>query len=91
MNINGTEVQIMWKEIAVGLLVLYVIRLLIDLYIKTEYKQINNLFYSKKVMEETLKKIRFIFFENNKKYFLSGQLELKQMQKIAEHYMDLVM
>ena len=46
MNINGTEVQIMWKEIAVGLLVLYVIRLLIDLYIKTEYKQFNNLFYS---------------------------------------------
>ncbi len=46
MNINGTEVQIMWKEIAVGLLVLYVIRFLIDLYIKTKYKQINNLFYS---------------------------------------------
>ena len=46
MNINGTEVQIMWKEIAVGLLVLYVIRLLIDLYIKTVYKQITYLFYS---------------------------------------------
>ena len=45
-SINGTEVQIMWKEIAIVLLVLYVVRVLIDLYIKAVYKRIHNLFYS---------------------------------------------
>lgn len=46
MNINGTHIQIMWKEIATILLVVYIIRLAIDLYIRTVYKKICDQFYS---------------------------------------------
>ena len=58
MNINGTNVQIMWKEIAIILLIVYITRFAIDIYIKTIYNKIYNQFYSYtwNGLEEKIKK-----------------------------------
>ena len=47
MNIKGTNIYIMWKEIGVMLLVVALIRLSIDIYIVKIYKKICKKFYSK--------------------------------------------
>lgn len=46
VNISGSNVQIMWKEIAIILIILYLIRCLTDLYIIKEYKKILNSFFA---------------------------------------------
>lgn len=58
MKYNSTNTQIMWKEIAIILLVMYIARFVIDIYIKTVYNKINNDFYLNKWdgLEEKIRK-----------------------------------
>lgn len=45
MNVNEVHVQIMWKEIAIIFLLIFLLRCMTDVYIITIYKRINSSFY----------------------------------------------
>lgn len=46
MNSSGVHVQIMWKEIAIIFLCIYLMRCLTDFYIVYKYKKLNKAFYA---------------------------------------------
>lgn len=46
MSMAGASIKIMWKEIAVILIIVYIARCIIDIYIVSEYNKICNEFYS---------------------------------------------
>lgn len=46
MNSSGVHVQIMWKEIAIIFLCIYLMRCLTDFYIVNKYKKLNKAFYA---------------------------------------------
>lgn len=48
MNVNGTEYQIMWKEIAIILLIVFVLRYVAYIYAKKVYINLYNQFCSNK-------------------------------------------
>lgn len=46
MNVNGIAVNIMWKEIGAILIIVYMGRIFINMYIKNGYNRINKKFYT---------------------------------------------
>ena len=44
MNMNGIHVEIMWKEIAIILLIICLLRYTVDFYLVYKYKKLNNAF-----------------------------------------------